>query len=78
MIDYAALMKARSAPDHATPPARMSGGDRPMWDADMGFWMDDVVFYGDGYGVSFDRSKLSILSSPRYKCADAVAVSGAC
>jgi len=35
MIDYIALMKAQSAAPHATPPARMVGGDKPKWDAKM-------------------------------------------
>lgn len=40
MVDYIAFMKARMMEDHATPPARMSGGDRPLWNANIDFWME--------------------------------------
>ena len=72
MVDYQLLMIAQNMPDHATPPARMSGGDMPMWDADMSYWMDDVVVHrGEEFwqvSVSWDRSKLTVLRNPRYKC----------
>ena len=48
MIDYVALMKARNTPDHATPPARMSGGDKLKWDAEME-WETYTIYSNPGY-----------------------------
>lgn len=70
LVDYDLLAIAENMPDHATPPARMSGGDRPVWDADMSWWLDDMVVHqGDKpweRSVSWDRTKLTVLSNPRF------------
>jgi len=49
MVDYQLLMIAQNMPDHATPPARMSGGDMPMWDADMELWETYTIYSNPGY-----------------------------
>jgi len=54
-MDMIAYYKACHFPDRATPPARMSGGDKPLWDADMSRWLDD---------------DLSVKKNPAYICAD--------
>ena len=49
MIDWVAYTKARNTPDHATPPARMSGGDKPKWDAEMESWETYTIYSNPGY-----------------------------
>jgi len=39
-IDYEALHRAKQMKDRPMAPgAKMSGGDKPLWNADMEFWL---------------------------------------
>lgn len=72
-MDMFAYYKACRMPDRATPPARMSGGDKPLWDADMSRWLDDLVVKQGMYDMSeveIDRSVLTVLKNPAYVSAD--------
>ena len=80
MLDISAYFKAREMPAHATPPARMVGGDAPRWNADMDKWMDDMeVEENETYNdtsVKWNKNNLTVLRNPAYKSADSVVVSG--
>jgi len=55
MVDYIALMKAHEMVDRPMMPgAKMSGGDQPLWDADMDFWLNDdlTIHFNFGYRCS--------------------------
>lgn len=60
-VDVAAYCKAVNAKPYAKSPAKMSGGDRPVWDADMDYWLND---------------ELTVKGSAAYRSADESAVSG--
>jgi hypothetical protein len=58
-LDYIALAKARSMPDHPTAPAKMSGGDQLLWDIDMELWDLRTVYKNPHYKDSLLVSEVS-------------------
>lgn len=63
-VDVNAYCKAVSAKPYAKASAKMSGGDRPVWDADMDYWLSDEFTAGTnpsykGCGWDGKRSQFS-------------------
>jgi len=68
MIDYVALTAAKCMPDRPGPGAKMSGGDLPLWDADMDYWLGESTVYINPYYVYMNDGYSSFEVSGEIEC----------